>query len=429
MIWWILSVGVFGSIGAGAAVGAALGIVGMIILQVYVGGATDLAVLAVQNTLGNFTLSALPMFIIMGEILVASGLSQRIYTALAPLFSRVPGRLLHTNIAVCTAFGSVSGSSVATAAAVCAVSYPELSKRGYDKSAILGSIAGASTLGLLIPPSLSLLLYGAWQEVSIGQLFLAGIVPGLVLSLLFMIYVVVASHRKAIVPLTEVARESDGNPLRHLVKLWPLVILAIGVLGTIYLGVATPTEAAGLGVILSILLGVSIGDLTVSKLAQALHRATVSISAIAFVLIGAVILGQSISILGLPRQVIELATGLGLGPYQMITFVALFYLILGCFFDGITLMLLSLPFLFPLVVSLGFDPVWFGVFVTIMIEIGLITPPIGMNLYVIAALTKREVSVEAIALAALPYWLILLFGAGLLVAFPSIALFLPRLVY
>ncbi|MGE0845888.1 MAG: TRAP transporter large permease [Flavobacteriaceae bacterium] len=429
MVWPVLAIGVFGTIAGGAAIGAALGLVGLVILHFYVGGATELAVIAVYNTLNNFTLSALPMFIIMGEVLVASGLSERIYSALAPLFRRVPGGLLHTNIAVCTAFGAVSGSSIATAAAVSAVSYPELSRRGYDKPAVLGSIAGGSTLGLLIPPSLSLLLYGAWQEVSIGQLFLAGILPGLMLSVFFMIYIAgVNILRPGAAPRN---REAVGwaRALAQLSRIWPLALLAASVLGSIYLGFATPTEAAGLGVLLSVLFGMTIGELTLRKLAQALYQATRSIGVIAFVLIGAVILGQSVSILGLPRQVIEFAAGFGLGRYEMIVFVAVFYLVLGCFFDGITLMLLSLPFLFPIVVSLGFDPVWFGVFVTIMIEIGLITPPIGMNLYVLAALTGKEIPVERIALAAVPYWIILLFGAFLLVCFPQIALFLPRLVY
>lgn len=427
MTWLTLLGGLGLTIGVGATIGAALGLVGLLILQFQADGATDLALLAVHNTLHSFTLSALPLFVIMGDVIVASGLANRVYTCVTPLFRRLPGRLLHTNIAVCVLFGAVSGSSTATAGAASAVAYPELSRRGYNKAAVLGSLAGGGTLGLLIPPSLSLLIYGAWQEVSVGQLFLAGIIPGLMMAGLFMCWIAIRSTwGTRVVPDT--VEPAGPGVLASLLPLWPIALLIVAVLGTIYAGLATPTEAAGLGVVVAILIGFTAGDLTFRKLRHAFERSTQSIGALAFVLIGAVILGQAVSILGLAQAVIAHASGWGLSKYQILAFVVLVYLLLGCFFDGITLMLLTLPFLYPLVMAAGFDPVWFGVFVTIMVEIGLITPPVGMNLFVLAALSGGEVSVARIAIASLPYWGMLLVGTLLVTLFPQIVLWLPRLM-
>lgn len=429
MTWLILFGGLGFTLSVGATIGAALGLIGLVILQFQADGSTDLALIAVHNTLNSFTLSALPLFIIMGDVIVASGLGTRVYSALAPMFKRLPGKLLHTNIAVCVLFGAISGSSTATAGATASVAYPELSARGYDKAAVLGSLAGGGTLGLLIPPSLSLLLYGAWQDVSIGSLFLAGVVPGLMMAGLFMLWIAFRSSWGTGRLLAPAAAESAGPGFgAALVSLWPIAVLILAVLGTIYGGLATPTEAAGLGVVLAIVIGFVAGDLTVGKLRLAFERATQNIAALAFVLIGAVILGQAVSILGLPREVILQASGWGLSKYQILGFVVVVYLVLGCFFDGITLMLLTLPFLYPLVMTAGFDPVWFGVFVTIMVEIGLITPPVGMNLFVLAALSGGEVSVAKIAAASLPYWGMLLVGTLLITIFPSIVLWLPRLL-
>lgn len=425
MTWLTLLLGLGSTLGIGATIGAALGLVGLFILQFHADGSTDLAVIAVHNTINNFTLSALPLFIIMGEVIVASGLGHRLYSALSPLFTRIPGRLLHTNIALCVLFGAISGSSTATAGAAASVAYPELAKRGYDRAAVLGGLAGGGTLGLLIPPSLSLLIYGAWQEVSIGRLFLAGIVPGLMMAALFMAWI--AMHATWGAPIVPKAADETGKAGLHaLLRLWPVAVLIFAVLGSIYAGFATPTEAAGLGVVAAIVIGFAVGGMTFAKLRDAFARSTLSIAALGFVLIGAVILGQAVSILGLPREVIAHASGWGLGKYQVLAFVVLVYLVLGCFFDGITLMLLTLPFLYPLVIGVGFDPIWFGVFVTIMVEIGLITPPVGMNLFVLAALSGGQVPVARVAWAALPYWVMLLVGTMLITAFPSIVLWLPR---
>lgn len=412
------------------AMGAALGTTGLFILLIFSNGATQVGAFAVFGFLTKFTLSAIPIFLVMGEIIVESGLSSRVYQATSPLFQRIPGRLIHTNILACALFGAVSGSSSATAAAVSSVSYPELVKRGYDKGFIIGSIAAGGTLGLLIPPSLALIIYGAWQEVSIGALFLAGIVPGLMIALMFSAYIAITGLlNPSLVPELNQAGHVDSIFKRILLCLrgiWPLGILIFAVLGTIYAGFATPTEAAGLGVFSAIILGFLVGELTFKGLVVAVNRSVKHFGIIAFVLMGAAILSHAVSIIGLPREIVEAVTAWELSKYELIVIVTLLYVVLGCIFEGLSLMILTLPFLYPVVVGAGFDPVWFGVYVTIMIEVGLITPPVGLNLYFLSAIAGKKVSMGAIAKSALPYWFLLLFATALIVAFPQIALFIPE---
>ena len=429
MIWATIVGSLVSFILTSAALGAVLGLTGFIILQLYGGGATGIAIQAVYTALNSIALSAVPMFILLGEILLVSGISKRIYNSVTPLLHFIPGRLMHTNIVVCTLFGAVSGSSTATAAAVGSVAYPELTRRGYDKRAVTGALAAGGTLGLLIPPSLSLLIYGAWQEVSIGRLFLAGVLPGLMMAALFMMFIALqALRRPELLPLHG-ERPTLANVLRNLLDIWPLVVLVGAVLGSIYAGLATPTESAGLGVVAAIAMGFAFGELTISQLWMAARQTVGGLGAIFLILIGAVVLGQSISILGLPRQLIEAVSASGLGPNQILLIVTLMYVLLGCIFDGLSLMLITVPFLYPMMMTLGFDPVWFGVYVTVMIEIGMITPPVGMNLFVLVAITRGEVSLAQAARASVPYWVLMLFGALLLTLFPTIALLLPRLVY
>ena len=316
MIWVTIFGSLLGFVLTSAALGSALGLTGFIILQFYGGGSTGIAIQAVYTALNSIALSAVPMFILLGEILLASGLSKRIYNSVTPLMYFIPGGLMQTNIVVCTLFGAASGSSTATAAAVGSVAYPELTGRGYERRAVTGALAAGGTLGLLIPPSLSLLIYGAWQEVSVGRLFLAGILPGLMLASLFMGYIGVQAFRHP-ERLPEVGeRPTIGTIIRHLADIWPLVILVGAVLGSIYAGLATATESAGLGVAAAIVLGFAFGELTPSRLWVAAKLTVSSLGAIFLVLVGAVVLGQSISILGLPRHLIEAVEASGLGPYQ-----------------------------------------------------------------------------------------------------------------
>tara|TARA_B100000767_G_scaffold40598_1_gene34314 strand:- start:922 stop:2214 length:1293 start_codon:yes stop_codon:yes gene_type:complete len=428
-LWLTLVGGVVVMAGSGVALGAALGITGLIILYFFSNGATSLAIDAIWSVFNSFTLSAVPMFILLGEILLRSGISDRAYSAFEPLFRRVPGGLLHTNIAVCTLFGAVSGSSLSTAAAVGSVAYPEMSKRGYDKDTVVGSLAGGGTLGLLIPPSLSFLIYGALTETSIGKLFAAGIIPGFLVGGMFMLYLLVKCIRNpAIAP-----RDPHTNSLWEILvgfkQIWPLLALIIAVIGTIVGGIATPTEAAGVGVVMALVISTMWGDLTFTKLIDAIYNSVLLFSSVGFLVLGATILAQSVSILGLPQQILETVAESGFETYTVLLIVVLIYLALGCFFDGLSLMIMTLPVVFPLLTGLGFDPIWIGVIITIVIEIGQITPPVGLNLSVLTALTNNEVSLGRVAIATVPYWLIHLFAILILTIFPMIALYLPNLLF
>ena len=428
-LWLTLIGGIVIIAGSGVALGVALGITGLIILYFFSNGATSLAIDAIWGVFNSFTLSAVPMFILLGEILLRSGISEKAYSAFAPLFRKVPGGLLHTNIAVCTLFGAVSGSSLSTAAAVGSVAYPEMSKRGYEKDTVVGSLAGGGTLGLLIPPSLSFIIYGALTETSIGKLFAAGIIPGFLVAAMFMLYLLLKCIRNPAIAPRDPNVSSFWEIFVGFRQIWPLLALIFSVIGTIVGGLATPTEAAGVGVVLAVVISTVWGDLTFTKLIDALYNSVLLFSSVGFLVLGATILAQSVSILGLPQQILETVAEAGFGPYGVLLVVVLIYLVLGCFFDGLSLMIMTLPVVFPLLTGLGFDPIWIGVIITIVIEIGQITPPVGLNLSVLTALTKNEVSLGRVAIATVPYWLIHLLAILILTIFPMIALYLPNLLF
>ena len=427
MFWTILISVLTLTASTGAALGAALGLTGLIILHFFAEGATSLALNAVWNVLNEFTLSAIPLFIIMGEILLESGVSQKIYGSLSGVFRHIPGGLLHTNIAVCTVFGAISGSSLATAAAVGSVAYPEMSKRNYNEPMVVGSLAGGGTLGLLIPPSLSLLIYGALTETSIGKLFMGGILPGILMAILFMLYIFIRCIINPKLWNSDTNSEEVLNSsIVDFLKIWPIGFLIFAVMGSIVLGIATPTEAAGVGVISSLLLGLFWGDLSKDKIFKCFYNSAITYGSIGFVVVGAVILAQSISILGIPQELIETIQNMGMSKYYVLSLIVLIYLILGCLFDGLSLMVMTLPIVFPLMTNLGFDPVWLGVIITIMIEIGQITPPVGLNLSVLVAVTDNKVGLGETAIATSPYWILLLFGILIVTIFPSIVLYIPN---
>ena len=427
MFWTILISVLSLTASTGAALGAALGLTGLIILHLFAEGATSLALNAVWNVLNEFTLSAIPLFIIMGEILLESGVSQKIYGSLSGVFRHIPGGLLHTNIAVCTVFGAISGSSLATAAAVGSVAYPEMSKRNYNEPMVVGSLAGGGTLGLLIPPSLSLLIYGALTETSIGKLFMGGILPGILMAILFMLYIFIRCIINPKLWNSDTNSEEVLNSsIVDFLKIWPIGFLIFAVMGSIVLGIATPTEAAGVGVISSLLLGLFWGDLSKDKIFKCFYNSAITYGSIGFVVVGAVILAQSISILGIPQELIETIQKMGMSKYYVLSLIVLIYLILGCLFDGLSLMVMTLPIVFPLMTNLGFDPVWLGVIITIMIEIGQITPPVGLNLSVLVAVTDNKVGLGETAIATSPYWILLLFGILIVTIFPSIVLYIPN---
>jgi tripartite ATP-independent transporter DctM subunit len=429
MAWWLLVAGLLATIGSGASLGAALGLVGWLLLYIFGGNATQVAVNAVWNLLNDFTLTAIPLFILIGDLLLESRLSTRVYGAMSSMFGRVPGRLLHTNIAVCTIFGAVSGSSMSVAAAVGSVAYPELAKRGYDRPTVVGTLAAGGTLGLLIPPSLSLLIYGALTSTSVGQLFMAGVVPGLALSLLFMTIVFVLCRRNPELAPAEPNAPGLGAFLRNVWNIWPVAVLIVAVLGSIAGGFATPTEAAGVGAATALVLGFAFGELTWRRVWRCVISTTGTFATVGMVIVGAVILAQALSVLGMPRQLVGLLQVVHLSKYEIFALIVIVYLILGCFFEGMSMMIMTLPIVFPLATGLGFDPVWFGVIVTIMIEVALLTPPVGLNLFVLTAITNNEVNLAQAARAALPFWIAMLAFVAVLALFPQIVLFLPRLFF
>ena len=414
---------------SGVALGAALGLTGLVILEFFGNGSTYLAIDVIWNVFNSFTLSAVPMFILLGEILLRSGVSERAYTAFTPVFAKVPGGLLHSNIAVCTLFGAVSGSSLSTAAAVGSVAYPEMSKRGYDKEAVVGSLAGGGTLGLLIPPSLSLLIFGALTETSIGRLFVAGVIPGLLVSALFMAYIFFLCLRRPQIAPRWKESMSVWAVLRGMVQIWPILLLILSIMGSIMFGLATPTEAAGVGVVVAIIISFAWGELTLAKLAAAVLRSVLLFTSIGFIVLGAAILSQSVSILGVPQSILEMAINSNLGTYGIFALIILIYVLFGCIFDGLSLMIMTLPIVFPLLTGLGFDPIWIGVIITVMIEIGQVTPPVGLNLTVLTGVTNNDVPLGRVAVATIPYWMLLLLSVAIMTIFPQIALFLPSIAF
>ncbi|MAX06450.1 MAG: C4-dicarboxylate ABC transporter permease [Gammaproteobacteria bacterium] len=414
---------------SGVALGAALGLTGLVILEFFGNGSTYLAIDVIWNVFNSFTLSAVPMFILLGEILLRSGVSERAYTAFTPVFAKVPGGLLHSNIAVCTLFGAVSGSSLSTAAAVGSVAYPEMLKRGYDKEAVVGSLAGGGTLGLLIPPSLSLLIFGALTETSIGRLFVAGVIPGLLVSALFMAYIFFLCLRRPQIAPRWKESTSVWAVLRGMVQIWPILLLILSIMGSIMFGLATPTEAAGVGVVVAIIISFAWGELTLAKLAAAVLRSVLLFTSIGFIVLGAAILSQSVSILGVPQSILEMAINSNLGTYGIFALIILIYVLFGCIFDGLSLMIMTLPIVFPLLTGLGFDPIWIGVIITVMIEIGQVTPPVGLNLTVLTGVTNNDVPLGRVAVATIPYWMLLLLSVAIMTIFPQIALFLPSIAF
>jgi tripartite ATP-independent transporter DctM subunit len=371
----------------------------------------------------SWTLAALPLFIWMGEILFRTRLSENLFKGLTPWMQRLPGGLLHVNIVGSTIFAAISGSSAATVATVGKMSIPELRKRNYPERMIIGTLAGAGTLGLLIPPSITLIIYGVTVNESIARLFIAGILPGLMLATLFMGYVVVWSLVTGEARDTGDERYTAGQRIRALGQLLPVLILIAGVMGSIYTGIATATEAAVLGVVGALTMSLLQGSLTWASFTESLMGATRTSAMIAFILAGSAFLSLAMGFTGLPRALAIWIGHLELTPLMLVAALTVFYIILGCFLDGISSVVLTMAVIEPLVRHAGFDMIWFGVFLMIAVEIAQITPPIGFNLFVLQGMTGRDI--DFIARAAAPMFLIMLVGIILLVMFPGIATFLP----
>ncbi|MEO8654043.1 MAG: TRAP transporter large permease [Ramlibacter sp.] len=410
----------------GSMLGIALAAVGLAILQFKLGGNFSPLSNATWNIFNSFTLTAVPMFILLGELMGQTGLARRIYSALAPLFARLPGGLMQTNIGICTAFAAISGSSTATSAVVGAIAYDEMVERGYPPKALAGSIAAGGTLGILIPPSIPMIIYGSMTDVSVGALFIAGVIPGLLLAALFMLYIGISAVRNRDVPVME--RISWGAALRGSVHAWPFLALVMAILGTMFLGLATPTEAAALGVLAVLILALLYGELTWTRWWSALTTTTMVYSALALIIIGAVILGQAVALTGLPKYLLVTLQAAALSKWVVLALVYGLYIVLGMFFGPLEMMLITLPFTFPLVTGLGFDPVWFGVVLVILIEIGLLTPPVGINLFVVMSIAKNKLSLGDAGIAALPYVILMLLLLLAITLMPDVVLWLPRVL-
>ena len=372
----------------------------------------------------SWALTALPLFILMGEILLRSRLSEDMFSGLAPWLGRAPGRLLHVNVFGCAIFAAVSGSSAATAATIGRMSVPELTARGYPQSLILGTLAGSATLGLLIPPSIILIVYGVATEQSIARLFAAGILPGLMLVALFAGYVAVRAWMDpSLIPAAE-GRYTLGQKLRAARRLIPVGLLIAGVIGSIYTGLASPTDAAALGVVLSVVLAWATGGIAWRDFGAALMSATRTSCMIALILLGAAFLSVAMGFVGLPRNLAAWIGGMGLTPAMLLVALTAFFVVLGCFLDGISVVVLTTSIIMPIVTAVGIDPLWFGIYLVIVVEMSQITPPVGFNLFVIQGLTG--IDILSIAKAAFPFFLLLLLGIVLISAFPQIVTVLPE---
>ena len=380
----------------------------------------------VWNTSTTPELIALPMFILMAEILFHTRLSASLFQGLSPWTQRLPGRLLHVNVLGCTLFAAISGSSAATAATVGRITLSELFRRGYDRDLVMGSLAGAGTLGFLIPPSIILIIYGVLAEASILKLFIAGIVPGLLLAFLYMGYLGVrATLNPSLVP-TETLNMGWRERWRGLIDLGPVVFLILLVLGSMYAGFASPSEAAAVGVLGALLVAAGQRTLSRTMLKKAFLGAVRTTSMIGLIVTGAVFLSVSMGFLGVPRIIANEIAALGLSPFALILLLLVFYAILGCVLDGLSSIVMTLPITLPLVLAAGFDKIWFGIFVVIVVEMAQITPPVGFNLFVIQGLTGEGIG--RIARATIPFFLIMCAMAILIAVLPDIVMFLPNAI-
>lgn len=428
MLQWIIII-LLVLVFAAVPVAAALGILSLSLDQLYMNG-------RLSRAIGEFTwdkskeyiLVAIPMFILLGEIMLRAGIAKRMYEAMVAWLSWLPGGLMHANIGSCAVFAASSGSSVATAATVGTVAYPEIEKRGYNERLFLGSLAAGGTLGILIPPSISLIIYGLITDTSVPELYLAGIIPGLILSLLFI---------GAIVLSCTVRKQWGGDPVRTswrtrvrvLPDLIPPILLFAVVVGSIYAGVATPTEAASLGVVFALGLAAWTRTLSLRMLREAFEGTMRTTAMIMLIILAAVFLNFILGFIGVTKGLLDFITSLGLTPMQTMLLLVVFYIILGMFMETLSMLLTTVPIVFPIVVHMGFDPVWFGIMITVLMEAALITPPIGVNLYVVHGVRARGGPFNDVAYGALPFVMMMVLMVGILMVFPDLALWLPTLVY
>ncbi len=416
-------------IAAAIPVAAVLGILGLTLDEVFMRGRRSLM-------LGDFIweqsieyiLVAIPMFILLGEIMLRSGIAYRMYNAVSQWLSWLPGGLMHANIGSASIFAATSGSSVATVATVGTVAYPEIQKHRYQEKLFLGSLAAGGTLGILIPPSINLILYGLLTDTSVPELYLAGVIPGLTLALLFMVVVAVACLFKPDWGGTKVQADWSGR-IRSLPDLLPPILLFVVVVGSIYAGLATPTEAASIGVVFALGIAAMNKALNIKMLIEAFEGTMRTTASIMIIILAAVFLNFVLGFLGVTQLILQTIEDLGWTPMQTMLVIVAFYLILGMFMETLSMMLTTIPIVFPIVAFMGFDPVWFGILITVLMEAALITPPIGLNLYVVHGLRTRGGKFNDVSVGATPFLVAMLLMIAALLAFPGIATWLPQKFY
>ena len=384
----------------------------------------DAMATTIWGTSSSWTLTALPLFVWMGEILFRTKLSENLFKGLSPWMQKLPGGLIHVNVVGCALFAAISGSSAATVATVGKMSIPELRKRNYPEKILLGSLAGSGTLGLLIPPSIILIIYGVAVQESIAKLFIAGIIPGIMIALIFMSYVIIWSliNKKKMPKVLE--KYSFLEKMKRSQQLLPVILLILGVIGSIYTGIATATEAASLGVVGALILSFLQKSLTFETFKSSLLGATKTSCMIAFILAGSTFLSLAMGFTGLPRNLAIWIQNMDLSPYVLIFVLMIFYIILGMFLDGISAVVLTMAVIEPMIRQAGFDMIWFGIFLVIVVEMAQITPPVGFNLFVLQGMANKDMGY--IARSAFPLFLLMVLAVILVVIFPEIALWMPE---
>ena len=384
----------------------------------------DAMATTIWGTASSWTLTALPLFVWMGEILFRTKLSENLFKGLSPWIQKLPGGLIHVNVVGCALFAAISGSSAATVATVGKMSIPELRKRNYPEKILLGSLAGSGTLGLLIPPSIILIIYGVAVQESIAKLFIAGIIPGIMIALIFMSYVVIWSliNKKEMPKILE--EYSFFEKIKRSKQLLPVILLITAVIGSIYTGIATATEAASLGVVGALILSYFQSSLTLETFKSSLLGATKTSCMIAFILAGSTFLSLAMGFTGLPRNLAVWIQNMNLSPYLLILVLMIFYIILGMFLDGISAVVLTMAIIEPMIRQAGFDMIWFGIFLVIVVEMAQITPPVGFNLFVLQGMANKDMGY--IAKSAFPLFLLMVLAVILVVIFPEIALWMPE---
>lgn len=413
-----------GVLAVGLAVPFAIAVPALVYLLLH-GGLPALKGLGLVSwgSMNSFTLTAIPLFILMAELIQRSGLSHRTYLGLAKLVAPVPGGLLQTNIASCAMFAAINGSSVATAAAIGSVAYPQLKKRGYSSQLSAGSLAAGGTLGILIPPSLAMIVYGSFTDTSVAKLFMAGVIPGLLLTAMFMLYI--AAH--ALIKPQDAPREQGPRDrvefFQAIKDIIPFVLLIGGTMGTLYFGLATPTEAAALGCLLAIVISKLSANLSWTIVRDSLTTSTRTVGNLLFIIFAAYIFAYAISVAGVGEQVTTWVVSLKLSRMEFFFALFVLYTILGCLVESFGMIVITVPLLFPVLINYGIDPVWFGIILVVFIEIGQISPPIGINLFVIQSIAKGKFS--DVVLGTIPFHLIMFVLLLLLVVFPELALWLP----